>query len=59
MREPQWPQYGRVGSTDLLQRGQTPVSRVSASSIGLTRAGTIGGLVGDGFALATGRLAVR
>jgi hypothetical protein len=48
-----------VGSTDLLQRGQTPVRRVSASSIGLTRAGKTGELVGDGFALATGRLAVR
>ena len=56
-----------MGSTDFSQRGQTPVSRVSASSIGLTRAGTAGELVaGEGMGagagaseLVTGMLAVR
>ena len=56
-----------MGSTDLPQRGQTPVRRVSASSIGLTRPGTAGELVaGEGMGagagaseLVTGMLAVR
>src|SRR5215218_619379 len=40
MRAPQWPQYGREGSTARSHLGQTPVSPLSAAAIGLT-AGTL------------------
>ena len=48
-----------MGSTDLPQRGQTPVSRVSASSIGLTRPAAAAEAVAAASAPVTGWLAVR
>ena len=58
MRAPQWPQYGRRGSTARSQRGQTPVSPLNAWSIGLTRAGLADELAAPSSAAATGVLPV-
>src|SRR5215207_10129893 len=58
MRAPQWPQYGRLGSTARSHRGHNPVRPLNAAAMGLTSAGMTAEPAAPASAAAIGELPV-